>query len=221
MAATRGKTRAAAEAPRHSKKQPRTRLDVEERRAQLVALGLQLFSGRAYDEVSIDEVAQAAGISKGLLYHYFQTKRDFYVAAIREAARQLLSRTLAFGDLPVQERPRAALDAYLSYVERQGKAYAALYRGGIGSDAEVIAIIEGTRTSILEDILASLPFPERPPTLRLSLRGWIGFVEATSLEWIERRSMDRAALRDLLAELFVAVVATALKHAAAAAAKDA
>ncbi len=61
----------------------RARLDVEERRKQLVALGNELFSKRTYDEVSIDELARAAGISKGLLYHYFPTKRDFYIATVR------------------------------------------------------------------------------------------------------------------------------------------
>ena len=71
----------------------RARLDVDERRRQLVELGLDLFGSRSYDEVSIDELAAAAGISKGLLYHYFPTKRDFYVATVREAAAQLVART--------------------------------------------------------------------------------------------------------------------------------
>lgn len=190
-------------------------MDVDERRAQLIALGLELFSGRAYDEVSVDEVAQAAGISKGLLYHYFPGKRDLYVAAIREAARQLLERTLAFDGIPLLERPRAALDAYLIYVERQGPAYAALFQGGIGSDVEVMRIIEDTRGRLLDQILASLPFPERPPVLRLALRGWIGFVEATSLDWLEHKSLDRDSLCDLLADLFPAVLGEALRHAAA------
>src|SRR5580765_6635428 len=72
---------------------PRARLEVDERRAQLVALGVELFAARSYDEVSIDELARAAGISKGLLYHYFPTKRDFYVATVEEGATQLLART--------------------------------------------------------------------------------------------------------------------------------
>src|SRR5690242_4164925 len=70
----------------------RVRLDVDERRAQLVALGLAEFGTRTYDDVSIDLIAQAAGISKGLLYHYFPTKRAFYVACVREAAARLLAR---------------------------------------------------------------------------------------------------------------------------------
>jgi AcrR family transcriptional regulator len=77
---------------------PPSRLDVEERRKQLVALGIELFAERTYDDVSIDELAHAAGISKGLLYHYFPTKRDFYIATVKQAAQELLDRT---------RRPRA------------------------------------------------------------------------------------------------------------------
>ena len=71
-------------------KAPRARLDVEERRAQLIDIGLTIFSARAYDDVSIDDIALAAGISKGLLYHYYASKRDLYVAALGSAARTLL-----------------------------------------------------------------------------------------------------------------------------------
>ena len=107
---------------RRETKPPRARLDVDERRAQLLALGLDLFSERAYDAISIDEIALAAGISKGLLYHYFPTKRDFYAAAIREASRQLLEFTRPDESAPPIERMRRVLDAYLAYVERRGPA---------------------------------------------------------------------------------------------------
>src|SRR4051812_45882941 len=79
--------------PAPRKRAPRARLDVDERRAQLLSLGLERFSERSYDEVSIDDLARAAGISKGLLYHYFPTKRDFYIAALAQAAEQLLAAT--------------------------------------------------------------------------------------------------------------------------------
>ena len=75
----------------------RSRLEVDERRAQLLSLGCKIFSENAYDEVSINAIAEAAGISKGLLYHYFPTKRDFYVAALRETAKQLIAETLPGG----------------------------------------------------------------------------------------------------------------------------
>src|SRR5437660_12664920 len=66
------------------------RLDPEERRSQLIELGLRMLSSESPDRVPVDEIAEAAGISRGLLFHYFPTKRDFYVAVAQEAARQLL-----------------------------------------------------------------------------------------------------------------------------------
>lgn len=184
----------------------RVRLDVDERRAQLLALGLQFFSGRAYDEVPIEDLAREAGISKGLLYHYFPTKRDFYVATVREASRQLLDRTRPDEGLPPIERLRAGLDTYLAYVEQHGPAYTALLRGGIGSDTEVAAVIEETRTEflarLLEGIGKSVTVDAR---LRIMLRGYIGLVEAASLEWVDRRDLDRAELCDLLADALPAV----------------
>src|ERR1700679_1621760 len=94
---------------------PRARLEVDARRAQLLRLGIDLFAARAYDEVSIDELARAAGGSKGLLYHYFPTKRDFYIATVQEASKQLLELTETPETMAPLDRLRASLDAYLDY----------------------------------------------------------------------------------------------------------
>src|SRR3954452_404911 len=82
----------------------RVRLQIDERRAQLLELGIRLFSTHAYDDISIDDVADAAGISKGLLYHYFQGKREFYVEVIREASLQLRRLTEPDPTLPPSAR---------------------------------------------------------------------------------------------------------------------
>jgi len=109
----------AARAPRGRPAAPRARvrLEVDERRAQLLALGLAAFSARPYDEVSIDEIAQRAGGSKGLLFHYFASKRAFYAAVIEHAARDLLERTYGDPAQPPLVRLRSCLDAYLTYVD--------------------------------------------------------------------------------------------------------
>ena len=63
----------------------RTRLSKEERRSQLLDLGVRLLSTRSLDELSIDLLAEEAGISRGLLYHYFGNKHDFHEAVVRRA----------------------------------------------------------------------------------------------------------------------------------------
>lgn len=187
----------------------RTRLLVDERRAQLLELGIRAFSERSYDEVSIDDLARAAGVSKGLLYHYFATKRDFYVAALDQSSRELLALTLTPDSAPPAERIESGLLAYLDYVEHHGHAYVALMRGGIGSDAEVQSILERTRATFVERIKESIPKGLATPLVRITLRGWVGFVEATSIEWLSRRTVPRHKLVLLLAS----VLLHSLQHA--------
>src|SRR5690606_22142918 len=119
----------------------RLRLQIDERRAQLLQLGVELFSTRSYDDISIDDVAEAAGISKGLLYHYFQSKRGFYVETIRAASRELRRVSEPDPTLAPAARLRGAIDAHLAYVEEHSAVYAAIYRGGIAVAPEVAEIL--------------------------------------------------------------------------------
>jgi AcrR family transcriptional regulator len=186
----------------------RTRLQVDVRRQQLLALGLELFGNQTYDDLSIDEIARRAGVSKGLLYHYFPSKRAFYVAAVREAARQLLEETdidqHGRGPQPDPEGVRAGLAAFLGYVARRRIAYGFLLRGGIGTDPEVAEIIEDTRRALVERMLSRLSrFGARvdDPATRLRLRGWLGFLEASSLDWVESQELDLESFLELLVQM--------------------
>jgi AcrR family transcriptional regulator len=205
----------------HAPKQPRvrTRLETDARRAQLLELAQAAFATRSYDEVSIDDLARAAGVSKGLLYHYFPTKRDLYIAGLREAARLLVERTMiapeASAASPI-ERVRAGLDAYLDYATEHAHAYTALLRGGIGSDPEVAQVIEDTRVTYVERMLAGaggapwlLPVAQTP-ILRLALRGWVGFVEHTSLDWVARPQVSQLELRNLLVDVLLSTLELAI-----------
>ena len=176
----------------------RARLQVDERRAQLLDLALELFADRTYDEISIGEIAAAAGVSKGLLYHYFSSKRAFYVAAVNQAARRLLEATEPAEDEP--EPLGAGLHAYLDYVERHDAAYAFLLRGGVGADPEVLELIETTRRRFVDRIVDGLGEPDHE-MLRLAIRGWLGFVEGASLGWLDGgKSVPREALWLLMLE---------------------
>ena len=187
----------------------RARLQVDERRSQLLELGLQLFAEHSYDELGIDDIARAAGISKGLLYHYFPSKRDYYVEVVRRAAGLLLERTEVAAVDVSAESLHHGLDAYLDFVEQHARSYVALVRGGVGSDPEVVQLLEDTRRTIAERILSKLSSDEPSALLRAALRGWIGMVEAASLDWLERRDLPRAQLRELLAQMLLAALAAA------------
>lgn len=194
----------------------RVRLDNDSRRAQLLDLGMKIFTEKTYDEVSIDDLAKAAGISKGLLYHYFPTKRDLYLTGLRGIAGELLERTNVMSlELPPIERVRAGIDAYLTFVSERARPYVALMRGGIGSDPEVMQIIEDTRQALVDRFFSSTESPlsvadHRTALARTALRGWLGYAEAASLDWLLHRDLTQTQVRDLLADLLLPTVRLAM-----------
>jgi AcrR family transcriptional regulator len=191
----------------------RARLSTDARREQLVALGVEMFSERPFDEVSIDDIAASAGISKGLLYHYFPSKRDFYIAVVRHSADEMQAVTETDPDLAPLERLSAGLDRYLEYVDTHARGYSTVLRAGIGSDREVAAIVEDVRSAMANRILDDFPGEAPPPPgVRIAVRGWVGFAEAASLEWLERREVTRDELRDLLIQALTGAVGAAASH---------
>jgi AcrR family transcriptional regulator len=193
------------------KSQTRVRLEVDARRAQLLELGRELFTTRDYDDLSIDDIARAAGISKGLLYHYFPGKRIFYVESLREAAADLLRRTMPPRDLQPIERLRAGIDAYLTYVDHHRSLFAAITSRGILNDPEVTDIVDTTRRQFIERLFTEIA---DAPIERNALRGWIGFIEASVLDWLERTDVTQRELSDLFTTVFQAVFQTCVARPA-------
>jgi AcrR family transcriptional regulator len=187
----------------------RLRLQTDERREQLLELGIQLFSARRYEDISIEDVAEAAGISKGLLYHYFANKREFYVETVRAASLKLRLLTQPDQTLPPYSRLPAAIDAHLNYIQEHGPVYTAIYRSGVTIDPEVSAILEEHRDTVMTWILKSYGISRPRPVLRSALRAWFGMVEAASLDWIERQELDRGHLREILIAGYVAALGKA------------
>lgn len=182
------------------------RQSVEERRAALIRLGRHIFSTRPYDGISTDEIAQEAGISKGLLYHYFPGKREFYVATVRSLAEELLEilpfRLESADTDDVLRATRQTLQSFTGFISANAALYRTLLRGGIGMDPEVDAIVESVRRTVLERVRRLLGCAPAPG-LDLRLYGWLGFVEHTSLEWLDRRALSAEDLQGLwINELF-------------------
>ena len=191
----------------------RIRLDNDQRRAQLLELARRAFSDRSYDEVSVDDLARVAGISKGLLYHYFPTKRDLYVAGLREIADELVDAvTRVADDLPPIDRMRASVDAYLDHIARHSRPFVSLMRGGIGSDPEVAAVVDSVRTPAVRAAAVGLAGGQPPAgdaRLETAIRGWIGFVEAASIDWCANPRLSRLELRELLTGVLVEILRVA------------
>src|SRR3954447_24107043 len=111
-----------------------SRLQTDERRRQLLEAGARVFTERSYDDASMAEVAKAAGISKGLLYHSFPSKRDLFVATLEAAATELRDITEPDPSKSIPEQLNAILDAYLGSIQEHADSYAKLLESATGSD---------------------------------------------------------------------------------------
>jgi len=173
-----------------------TRLENDERRRRLLALGTRLFTEHAYDEISMSRIAREAGISKALLYHYFPSKQDYFMATLAGGAEELRARVEPDPGLPPAQALASALDAYLAWIEDNSEAYAKLFRSAVGVP-EVRALVDGVRAGTAARILDGLGAAANPRA-RTAVHGWLWFMDGACLDWIAHRDLTRAELHGLL-----------------------
>ena len=158
-----------------------TRLDVDERRRQLLELGARLFTERAYDELSMAQIAREAGISKALLYHYFPGKSDYFAATLQQKAVELAAVMEGVEDL------ESGLDRFLLWVEANKLGYAKLVRSaGIPEAGELMTQI---RDATAARIVEAMGVP------RTAVRAWLWFLDGAILDWIEHGDVTREDVR--------------------------
>ncbi|MHA5047843.1 TetR/AcrR family transcriptional regulator [Streptomyces sp. SD15] len=193
---------------------PRRRLSTEERREQLLSVGARLFSESPYDEVWIEQVAEIAGVSRGLLYHYFPTKRDFFSAVVERESARMLRLTAAVPGVPVREQLGAGLDAFLEYAEAHAHGFRAFHRAEAAGDQAVRKVYRQALAAQERQILAALAadpdfgrLPADRPELRIAVRGWLAFTTAVCLEWLRGGAeLNREQVRDLCARALLGAV---------------
>ncbi|AZM78088.1 TetR/AcrR family transcriptional regulator [Streptomyces sp. ICN988] len=186
----------------------RRRMGVEERRRQLIGVALELFSRRSPDEVSIDEIASAAGISRPLVYHYFPGKLSLYEAALQRASDDLAARFVEPHQGPLGARLLRVMGRYFDFVDEHGPGFSALMRGGpaVGSST-TNALVDSVRQAAYVQILSHLDVTEPPARLELVVRSWISLAESTALIWLDGRRIPRAELEVQLVHDFAALLA--------------
>ncbi|TDD92097.1 TetR/AcrR family transcriptional regulator [Actinomadura rubrisoli] len=191
----------------------RRRLSVDERRDELIEAALQLFSTRPPEDISIDDVAAAAGASRALVYHYFGGKYELYLAALTSAAKQLSVLLEPPTEGSPLDRLRISLERYFDFVESHAAGYTALLRGGPADrSGEVGEIVDSIRQLLLDRILHALEVETPQPILRITLRSWMASVETACLDWLENRDVTRPELERLLVDQLVVLLRVAGQH---------
>lgn len=191
----------------------RRRMGVEERRQQLIGVALELFSRRSPDDVSIDEIASAAGISRPLVYHYFPGKLSLYEAALQRASDELAARFVEPHEGPLGARLLRVMARFFDFVDDHGPGFSALMRGGpaVGSST-TNALIDSVRQAAYVQILSHLGVEEPPARLELVIRSWISLAESTALIWLDGRRIPRAELEAQLVHDFAALLAVSAAY---------
>ncbi|HYF71902.1 MAG TPA: TetR/AcrR family transcriptional regulator [Nocardioides sp.] len=190
----------------------RTRLTPEQRRSQLLDLGVHLLATRSLDELSIDLLAEEAGISRGLLYHYFGNKHAFHEAVVRRAADDLIEQTAPPAEGEPMVRLVTSLAAYVDYVVANHEGYLSLVKAAAGGNETLREIYEEARSALnsrvfREDAQGQI-IPDTPAT-RLVVRGWSAMTEELVLSWIaDPAGLTREQLLDVLATSLLAIVGT-------------
>jgi AcrR family transcriptional regulator len=184
-----------------------TRLDVDERRRQLLEAGARAFTERSYDEVSMSDLARSAGISKGLLYHYFPSKRELFTATLAAAAAELAAVTEPDPELPPIEQLTKSVGAYLAWIEENAPSYRRLLES-IGS-ADVRSLVDEVRNQTVERIVQGISEGEPRAALRIAVRAWLSGMDAAILDWLDSGEITREQLRDLLVATFVGALGAA------------
>lgn len=154
---------------------------------------------RPLEQISVEDIADQAGVSRGLLFHYFASKQDYHLEIVREASRSMIERTAPDPDLPPLEILRDSIANYVDYVSEQRDMFISLLRGTASGDPQMREVFEQTRTIMANRTLAQLAELEVPvtPVIELSVRGWIAFVEEATITWLREPRITRDELIDL------------------------
>jgi len=189
----------------------RTYLDAEERRAQILRVAAELFSERHYDVVSTAEVAQAAGVARGLVHHYFGTKRDLYLEVVRKMVAVRDDMFPAWdGDVARRlEVLSRGVDRFLRTVQdNRGTWLASIGAQGFGSDPEIEAMLEESRSRVTDQLirLAWGPPQRAPAELRTLIRGYDAFAKAIAGDWLLHGQPSRDTVHEMLVQGLLALV---------------
>ncbi|MEU4620996.1 TetR/AcrR family transcriptional regulator [Actinoplanes sp. NPDC023801] len=193
----------------------RRRLEPDARREQILSVAIRLFGSKPYADVSTTDVAREAGVARGLVNHYFGTKKDLYLEVVRvmltvpETALELLPG----GELP--ERADSIVSWFLDVVSRHSTSWlAATGAGGMAGDADVDDVIAEAVDVAADGVLRAVGMGQEPTAaLRGMARSYVGLAIYTAQEWLQRGVLTRDQVHLLLATNLVTMVERVFPHA--------
>jgi AcrR family transcriptional regulator len=189
---------------------PLTTKRAGERRRQLLDAATQLFAERDYDEVSVDEIAEAAGVSHGLIFQYFGTKKDLYVTAMGPLIERFRWRIAPDLELPPRERLESSIRSWAALMSEHQRSYRSLMTKAIGFDG-IRDELARMHAGAVERIALQIGVDPDRPEVQVGLRAWIGFMETAMLAWLDTGGPDLDVLVEIISEAFFATARALLQ----------
>ena len=181
-----------------------------ETRQRLIAAAVDLFSAHSYDNVAASDIAKAAGVAHGLLFHYFGSKRGIYLQALREAVDQLDEAFSFEPGLPPAEQLRRGLASNLRYLSRRKGLALRLILGGRGADPEAWEVFEAARWRALEATAEMLGLDFDNHALRITGRGAVAAIDEAIVYWLNNdQPFPEETMVEYMVQLFVAALGSA------------
>ena len=182
-----------------------------ETRQRLVAAAVDLFSAHSYDQVAASDIAKAAGVAHGLLFHYFGSKRGIYLQAISEAVDQLDEAFSFDSNLPPSQQLRRALTSNFRYLSRRRGLALRLVLGGRGADPEAWEVFEAGRWRAIGATWAMLGLDPESHALRISGRAAVAAIDEATVYWLNNEQQFSV---ETMVEYMVELLASGLRSAA-------
>jgi AcrR family transcriptional regulator len=185
----------------------RRRLEPDARREQILECAVRLFGDRPYASVSTTDIAHEAGVARGLLNHYFGTKRDLYLEVVRALVTLPEMDDAEAASGPLRKRVQRSVDWFLDTVSVHAKTFVAVTGAeGVGDDPEIERILAEADDAAARKVLEMVGLSADAPGHRAVIRAYGGLVKAAVREWVRGETLTRAEVQLLLSQALITIV---------------
>ena len=175
-------------------------MSAADRREAILDAARYAFAERGYHEMSLDAVAERAGVSKALLYEHFSSKRELYVAMLEMHVHELVERIsgAVAGAEPGEGRMLAGVEAFFGFVEERRGAWRIMFRNA--GDPDVALRLDRLRDEVAAAIVQlmneeaerkGLDFPNLPELVEMLAQQMVGAMQSLADWWDLHREVPR------------------------------
>jgi AcrR family transcriptional regulator len=169
------------------------------RREAILSAAEEVFARSGYHGASLDDIAQAAGISKALIYEHFTSKRELHASLVNAHVEEIFRRLEANAETGTsgEERLRGGIDAFLSFVEEHREAWRALFRDAADPEvADIIDRVQTQGTAMIAALITADPdvSQDHPQAIEIHAALLSGGVQSLANWWHDHQEVPRAVL---------------------------